>query len=130
MVAVQLMAGRPEIEFGERVVDGMKIPIVRVPVAIENRPDEFKLVPLYAEDHHRLEAMGVTESWFLNAGSNGRLYVRFHSKTRGNNAMVARVLLGLWKEDGEFTVRYRDNDPCNLLRHNLKLIVKPEDEAA
>lgn len=116
------MAGL-EIEHDHIKIDGQSIETVRVPVTVKNGGEQ-RHVSLYAEDYKRLIAMGVTENWFINEG-----LVRFFSKGRENNSMVARVILGLWPEhDKDKRVHYRNGNKLNLLRHNLELRCNSKSE--
>ena len=69
----------------------------------------------------RADHGGVFPRPFFNRAGSGHAYVRFNDPARraprGNNGMLARLIVGLHGRGGRVT--YRDRNPLNLMRANL-----------
>jgi hypothetical protein len=86
--------------------------VVAVPLA-----NEAGTAIVDAGDYDRLEALGLSPSWYLNGADRSRCYVRAAiNDGRGNNVAVARIIVDAGP--GQI-VRYRDGDTTNLRRDNL-----------
>lgn len=77
-----------------------------------------------AEDYDAFVTLGLSTRWLANAGGSGSITVRFtlppaRPGQRSNNASVSRVIVNAG--NGQ-RVRYRDGNPLNLRKSNLRLV--------
>lgn len=91
-----------------------------VGVPLSNRPGRH--VWLYEADYETITNDHGNASWFLNDNGKGHLYVRMKSRDRGNNVMVARLVVSDPKAQ---VIRYRDGDRLNLRSRNLDVRKPP-----
>jgi hypothetical protein len=75
-------------------------------------------VRLDAADFKRLGADGISEHWYLNAGSASSLAFVLSSHPERGAVRIAREILGLTRGDGLWA-RYRNGDALDLRRCNL-----------